>query len=364
MNLKAIIDGNTLKTVITAFAAKLKTATLDYNEDGIVISAMDPDGLILAKYECPSHSFREFEVKTEGSLVFDLCEFGHAIKRATAGNYATLTHDTRRGRLGLTFQGSLGSWKTFEFPVTEPKSPPQKLDDEGFTAILSLNPEILLEIVKDLKWMADTLILSATLTKGEPGFSVFAGKNDGITSQVELTSRTWYSLEVVTPTRCQYPLKYIAPFAKLASCAQGLQMEFSNRDFLKLEYRIIDAAAQGIRDIGTVTCMLAAQGETGFVSFVPDPGQADLLRFCEEAHPPTPEGEAPALAGDEPEAGDEPIPAGDEESEDPIDATSQPEDVERGQVFAEYADVLGVSASASLEVPVDDPAGDEPEDEE
>jgi len=162
-----------MENSIEAVAALIDEGTLQIDEKGIKLRAMDLSQIALVDLELPVSVFEEYKVEKAVNIGVDFAELSKIIKRLRTDDRIELNLDTR---FKMTFRGD--TTRSFSLAIIESTSTPPKEPKIEFTTEIKIIANTLKEALKDAELVSNHVSLKI----GE-GFWI---KADGDTGSVDI----------------------------------------------------------------------------------------------------------------------------------------------------------------------------------
>jgi proliferating cell nuclear antigen len=165
-----ISDTKAWKNSIEAVAALIDEGTLQIDEKGIKLRAMDLSQIALVDLELPASIFEDYKVEKAVNIGVDFAELSKIIKRLRTDDRIELT------RFKMVFKGE--TTRSFSLAIIESTSMPPKEPKIEFVTDLKIIASTLKEALKDAELVSNHVCLKI----GE-GFWI---KADGDTGTVDI----------------------------------------------------------------------------------------------------------------------------------------------------------------------------------
>lgn len=227
---RAIIsDTKTWKNSIEAIAALIDEGTLQIDEKGIKLRAMDPSQIALVDLELPSSSFEEYKVEKPVDIGIDFAELSKITKRSRAEDKIELSLENK---LKMVFKGD--TTRSFSLAIIESTSSPPKEPKIEFTADAKIGASILKEALKDAE-----LVSNHVAIKLNNGFGI---KADGDTGSVDIKfqEENILGLNVKEEVRAVFALDQLNNLLKASDPQSIILIKMRTDAPLRIEYAIGD----------------------------------------------------------------------------------------------------------------------------
>jgi len=224
---EATMDAKTLKSLVEAVHSVLSSdAVLHVTNDGIKLRQMDSTKTVLVDLYLHKMGLYEFDVQQEGALHLNLDDLEDVLARAKRGNYVTLR--VKDNRLHIVIEGNVT--KRFSFPIQEPEL--REIPDLSlkFTARLTMDPDDLVDALRDAELFAETFRLEADREK----LVVYSGSEQGDVT-ITFSAPDVVQLDVGAPAKSSYRIAELEKFLdKARRLFAQVTLEFAEKVPLRL----------------------------------------------------------------------------------------------------------------------------------
>ncbi len=222
-----ISDTKSWKNSIEAISALIDEGTLQIDEKGIRLRAMDPSQIALVDFELPANAFEKYKVDKPVNIGIDFSELSKITKRARAEDKIELSLDTR---LRMVFGGE--TTRKFDLAIIESTSTPPKEPKIDFTAEIKIGANIFKEALKDAE-----LVSNHVAIKADDGISI---KADGDTGSVDINfpPDSILSKDVKKESRSVFALDQLNNLLKAADSTSIILLKLKTDAPLRVEYAI------------------------------------------------------------------------------------------------------------------------------
>ena len=178
------------KRSIDAISALISEGNFEFDNDGVVLKAIDPSQVAYVFFNMPKSSFSEFEMPA-GKVGLDLVELAKVVARAMPEDKMLLSFEG--SDLILTLEGTIT--RRFKLPLLDISADEIPQPSPDFTADIEVDARILKEAFKDaalfsssviLRVRGDQLIIEAQGSQGNLRTVVPSNKRIKISSSEEV----------------------------------------------------------------------------------------------------------------------------------------------------------------------------------
>lgn len=222
-----ISDTKSWKNSIEAISALIDEGTLQIDEKGMKLRAMDPSQIALVDFELPASAFEKYIVDKPVNIGIDFSELSKITKRSRVDDKIELSLDTR---FRMVFNGE--TTRRFDLSIIESTSTPPKEPKIDFTAEIKIGANIFKEALKDAE-----LVSNHVAIKADDGFSI---KADGDTGSVDINfpAECILSKDVKKESKAVFALDQLNNLLKAADSTSILVLKLRSDSPLKVEYAI------------------------------------------------------------------------------------------------------------------------------
>ncbi|MEA3255886.1 MAG: proliferating cell nuclear antigen (pcna) [Candidatus Altiarchaeota archaeon] len=224
-----ISDTKAWKNSIEAIAALIDEGTLQIDEKGVKIRAMDPSQIALVDLELPSSSFEEYKVEKPVNIGIDFAELSKITRRSRAEDKIELSLENR---LKMVFKGE--TTRSFSLAIIESTSSPPKEPKIEFAANVKIAANVLKEALKDAE-----LVSNHVAIKLNDGFGI---KADGDTGSVDIKfqEENILAISVEQEARAVFALDQLNSLLKASDSQSIILLKMRTDAPVRIEYAIGD----------------------------------------------------------------------------------------------------------------------------
>ncbi len=224
-----ISDTKSWKSSVDAIAALIDEGTLNINENGFKLRAMDPSQIALVDFELPKSAFEKYKLDKEVSIGIDFSELSKITKRCKPEDKIEFSLNSR---FTMIFTGE--TTRRFDISVIESTSSPPKEPDIDFTAEIKMGANILKEALKDAEQVSNHVALIV-----DKEFSI-AAEGDTGSVDIKISSDTILGMDVKEKTRAVFSLDQLNNLLRASDQGSIVQLKLRTDAPLRLEYAIGD----------------------------------------------------------------------------------------------------------------------------
>jgi len=227
---KAVIsDTKAWKNSIEAVAALIDEGTLQIDEKGIKLRAMDLSQIALVDLELPVSSFEEYKVEKPVSIGVDFAELSKITKRSRAEDRIELAVDTR---FKMVFKGD--TTRSFSLAIIESTSTPPKEPKIEFTSELKIIANTLKEALKDAELVSNHVSLRLA-----DGFYIKADGDTG-SADIKFEKDAVMSLNTKQESKAVFALDQLNNLLKASDAQSIILLKMRTDAPIRIEYAIGD----------------------------------------------------------------------------------------------------------------------------
>lgn len=228
---KAVIaDAKAWKNSIEAVAALIEEGTLQIDEKGIKLRAMDLSQIALVDLELPKSVFEQYEVEKPVNVGVDFTELSKIIKRSKPEDRIELSMDTR---FKMVFKGE--TTRTFSLAIIESSSTPPKEPKIEYTSEAKIIGNMLKEAFKDAELVSNHVSLKISAD----GFNIKADGDSG-SVDIKLEKDKLMSISAKQESKATFALDQLNNLLKAADAQSIVSIKLRTDAPIKIEYAIGD----------------------------------------------------------------------------------------------------------------------------
>ena len=224
-----ISDTKSWKNSIDAIAVLIDEGTLQINEDGLKLRAMDPSQIAMIDFELPSSGFEQYEVDKPTQIGIDFSELNKITRRIKAEDRLELSLDTG---LNMIFKGK--TTRKFNLPIIDSTTAPAKEPSISFCAEVKISAEVIREALKDAELVSNHVAMYMN-----DGFSIKAEGDTGSVN-INFSEENILSMDVSKKANAVFSLDYLNYLLKAANSSSIIVLKMLTDAPLRLEYVIGD----------------------------------------------------------------------------------------------------------------------------
>lgn len=200
------------KSCIGAISNLIDEADLEFKEDMVVMTAMDPSHIALVDFQLSAEAFEEYDVGGTKKLGVDLVEMDKIMSRAKKNDEFILEFNEDENRLKLEFRSD--STRRFSLPLLELKDEEIPEPDLDFTASAKVSAGVISDALKDAALVNDNIRFEL-----EEGSFLMGIESDTGSAEMELSEgdEGLQELKAEESTEAMYNIGYLDDMIKAAS---------------------------------------------------------------------------------------------------------------------------------------------------
>jgi len=225
-----INDTKNWRNSVEAISSLIDEGTLQIDQDGLKLRAMDPSQIALVDFELPSSSFDKFSCESQMTVGVDFTELSKITKRCKGDDKIELS--IKDNKFKIVFRGE--TRRQFTTAIIDSTSNPPKQPNIEFTSDVKISPNMLKDALKDAELVSNHVALSL-----EKGLSV---RSDGDTGSVDVQfpEDKLLAVNVSEASRSVFSLEYLNNILKAADAPSVVNISLRTDAPLKVEYSIGD----------------------------------------------------------------------------------------------------------------------------
>ena len=228
---KAVIaDAKAWKNSIEAVAALIEEGTLQIDEKGIKLRAMDLSQIALVDLELPASVFEQFKVEKPVNLGVDFTELSKILKRSRTEDRIELSMDTR---FKMVFKGE--TTRSFSLAIIESTTTPPKEPKIEYTAEVKIIGNMLKEAFKDAELVSNHVALKLSTD----GFNIKADGDSG-SVDIKLEKDKLMSINAKQESKAVFALDQLNNLLKAADAQSIISIKIRTDAPIRIEYAIGD----------------------------------------------------------------------------------------------------------------------------
>lgn len=224
-----ITDTKSWKNSIEAVAALIEEGTLQIDESGIKLRAMDLSQIALVDLELPASFFDEYKIEKPTNIGIDFTELSKITRRCRPEDRIELSLENR---FKMVFKGE--TTRSFNLAIIDSTSTPPKEPRVEFTSSIKIIGSTLKEALKDAELVSNHV----ALRMGD-GFFI---KADGDTGSVDIKfdKEKLMSINVKQESKAVFALDQLNNLLKAADAQSLIQIDLRTDAPIRIEYAIGD----------------------------------------------------------------------------------------------------------------------------
>ncbi len=228
---KAVIsDTKAWRSSVEAIASLIDDGTLQIDEEGLKLRAMDPSQIALVDFMLPASAFDEYNTDNPSSIVIDFSELSKITKRSKAEDKIELS--LKENRFKMVFKGE--ATRRFNMSILESTATPPKEPNVEFTSEIKISATILKEALKDAELVSNHVALMA-----DEEFSITAQGDTG-SAEIRFPEEALMDMKVTEKARSVFSLDQLNNLLKASDQTSIISLKIRTDAPLKLEYSIGD----------------------------------------------------------------------------------------------------------------------------
>ncbi len=214
-----------------AFELVKGDVVLKFDNEGLVMRAMDPANVAMVSMKLSNLAFDEYNLsKDEVVIGVNMERLIDVLKRADRKSILGLK--VTEDRLIISYLGK--STRRFTLPLLSLEEGLRPEPNLSFTAKVAIDSDILKQAVEDAKVVSDALVLIA-----EPGVFKMVAQGDLGSAEVELKEgdEGLHKLEVEESAKAKYSIEYLKKMVKAVKISDVVTLNFKTDYPLKMTFK-------------------------------------------------------------------------------------------------------------------------------
>lgn len=225
-------DADLFKRLMDTVGSLMADVSLDFNDSGFSIKAMDPANIAMIMFEGSRSLFNTFTVEKDTKLSVSLEDMNSILRLLKKDDKLKLTDSKNRLNLDILGKNKLH----FAIPLIDENYTAQKVPQLKFTAEATVLSGLLREAIKAAFLVDDSVyfmieghrfVLSARSEEKE--FSEESSINE---------NKEIFNIKAEAISRSKYSIEYLTKFLSALDQEKPVKLSFSNNYPLRLDYEV------------------------------------------------------------------------------------------------------------------------------
>jgi proliferating cell nuclear antigen len=225
-------DAETFKKMMDSIGSLMSDVSIDFNEEGFAIKAMDPANIAMVLFEAKKSIFSSFNVDKPVKISVSLDDLGGILKLVKKDDKLKISDS--KNKLVLDIAGK--NKQHFAIPLIDENYTAQKIPQLKFTSEVTVLSSLIRDSIKAAVLVDDSVYFMVD----RPRFIISSKSEEKEFSQ-ELSindNREIFDMKAESTTRSKYSIEYLTKFLYTADPDKPIKLSFSNNYPLKLDYEI------------------------------------------------------------------------------------------------------------------------------
>lgn len=225
-------DAEVFKKMMDTIGSLMSDVSIDFNEEGFAIKAMDPANIAMVLFEAKKSIFSSFNIEKPVKISISLDDLNGILRLAKKEDKLKLSDS--KNRLIIDINGK--NKQHFGIPLIDENYTAQKVPQLKFTSEVT----VLSSLIKDSVKAASLVDDSIYFTVDRPRFIISSKSEEKEFSQ-ELSindNKEIFDLKSESTTRSKYSIDYLSKFMYAVDPEKPIKLSFSNNYPLKIDYEI------------------------------------------------------------------------------------------------------------------------------
>lgn len=225
-------DAEIFKKMMDSTGSLMSDVSIDFNEEGFAIKAMDPANIAMILFEAKKSIFSNFNIDKPIKISVSLDDLNGILRLVRKDDKLKISDS--KNKLILDINGK--NRQHFTIPLIDENYTAQKIPQLKFTAEITVLSSLIKDSVKAAALVDDSIYF----TVDRPRFIISSKSEEKEFSQ-ELSindNKEIFDMKSESTTRSKYSIDYLSKFLYVADPEKPIRLSFSNNYPLKLDYEI------------------------------------------------------------------------------------------------------------------------------
>ena len=225
-------DAEIFKKMMDSTGSLMSDVSIDFNEEGFAIKAMDPANIAMILFEAKKSIFSNFNIDKPIKISVSLDDLNGILRLVRKDDKLKISDS--KNKLILDISGK--NRQHFTIPLIDENYTAQKIPQLKFTAEITVLSSLIKDSVKAAALVDDSIYF----TVDRPRFIISSKSEEKEFSQ-ELSindNKEIFDMKSESTTRSKYSIDYLSKFLYVADPEKPIRLSFSNNYPLKLDYEI------------------------------------------------------------------------------------------------------------------------------
>ncbi|MCL4391575.1 MAG: hypothetical protein M1284_02375 [Candidatus Parvarchaeota archaeon] len=225
-------DAEIFKKMMDSTGSLMSDVSIDFNEEGFAIKAMDPANIAMILFEAKKSIFSSFNIDKPIKISVSLDDLNGILRLVRKDDKLKISDS--KNKLILDINGK--NRQHFTIPLIDENYTAQKIPQLKFTAEITVLSSLIKDSVKAAALVDDSIYF----TVDRPRFIISSKSEEKEFSQ-ELSindNKEIFDMKSESTTRSKYSIDYLSKFLYVADPEKPIRLSFSNNYPLKLDYEI------------------------------------------------------------------------------------------------------------------------------
>ncbi len=225
-------DAEIFKKMMDSTGSLMSDVSIDFNEEGFAIKAMDPANIAMILFEAKKSIFSSFNIDKPIKISVSLDDLNGILRLVRKDDKLKISDS--KNKLILDINGK--NRQHFTIPLIDENYTAQKIPQLKFTAEITVLSSLIKDSVKAAALVDDSIYF----TVDRPRFIISSKSEEKEFSQ-ELSindNKEIFDMKSESTTRSKYSIDYLSKFLYVTDPEKPIRLSFSNNYPLKLDYEI------------------------------------------------------------------------------------------------------------------------------
>ena len=225
-------DAEIFKRMMDATGNLMSDVSIDFNEEGFAIKAMDPANIAMVLFEAKNSIFSSFNIEKPIKISVLLDDLNGILKLVKKDDKLKISDS--KNKLVLDIRGK--TKQHFTIPLIDENYTAQKIPQLKFTAEVTVLSSLVKDSVKAAALVDDSIYFTVDMPR-----LIISSKSEEKEFSQDLSindNKEIFDMKSESTTRSKYSIEYLTKFLYSADSEKPIKLSFSNNYPLKLDYEI------------------------------------------------------------------------------------------------------------------------------
>ncbi len=225
-------DAEVFKRMMDATGSLMSDVSIDFNEEGFAIKAMDPANIAMILFEAKKSIFSSLSIEKPVKISISLDDLNGILKLVKKDDKIKISDS--KNKLMLDISGK--TKQHFAIPLIDENYTAQKVPQLKFSAEVTVLGSLIKDSIKAAALVDDSIYFIVDRPR-----LVISSKNEEKEFSQDLSindNKEIFDMKAESTTRSKYSIDYLTKFMASVDPEKPIKLSFSNNYPLKLDYEI------------------------------------------------------------------------------------------------------------------------------